>query len=188
MTRLERTLAAIDAANAADPAREDGAPAAFLYGRRMSARLAAFAPGAGEALQIAARGQHIERWVIPRADYAPGKAGYHAWRNAQKARHATRLAEIAGRSGYDADAIARIGAIVRKEGLKRDADAQALEDVACLVFLEFHAADFAAKHAQDRTVDILARTWRKMSEAGRAAALKLDLPPAVRALVEMAAR
>lgn len=187
MTRLDTALAAIDAANAADPSREDGEPAARLYGARMSAALALLRPDAGEALRIAARGQHIERWVLPRADWPMDKAGYFAWRDAQKARHAARLAEIARAAGYDRETAARIGAIVRKEGLKRDAEAQALEDAACLVFLRYYAGPFAARSAEDKTIDILAKTWRKMSDEGRAAARALDLPPAVRALVEKAA-
>ncbi len=186
MIRLQNILAAIDAANEADPTLEAGAPAAWLYGRRMSDTLAAFAPTATDALQIAARGQHIERWLLPRADYPLGKAGYHAWRNAQKARHAERLAELARAAGYEDATIARIGAIVRKEALKRDAEAQTLEDVACLVFLAHHAAGFAGQHDAAKTLDILAKTWRKMSEAGQAAALALDLPAPVRALVEKA--
>jgi hypothetical protein len=186
MPQITAILADIDAANSADPAREDGVPAARLYGARMSAALARLAPGASLPLQIAARGQHIERWALPRAQYPEGKAGYYAWRNAQKKRHAARLAEICAVHGLDGAAIARVSAIVAKENLKGDAEAQALEDCACLVFLEFYAADFAAKHAPEKTIDILRKTWGKMSEAGRAAALDLNLPAGVRALVEKA--
>ena len=123
--RLQCALSAIDAANARDPNLEAGGPAELVYGRRMSEALAAFAPGASEALQIAVRGQHIERWLNPRRDYPDGKAGYLAWRNAAKRRHAERAAEIMAACGYDDAAIARAGALVRKEQLaqrRRSAD------------------------------------------------------------------
>lgn len=186
MSRLAEVLAAIDAANAADPALEDGRPAALLYGRRMSARLAAFAPDAGEALQIAARGQHIERWAIPRADYPMDRAGYLRWRNDQKAAHARRLGEIMSGAGYDPATVERVGQIVRKERLKLDPEAQTLEDVACLVFMEFQAAAFLGRYDEAKAADIVAKTWRKMSEAGQAAALRLDLAPGVGAIVRRA--
>jgi hypothetical protein len=55
--RLHCALGAIDTANARDLSREAGEPAELVYGRRMSEALAAFAPGASEALQIAVRGR-----------------------------------------------------------------------------------------------------------------------------------
>jgi len=183
MSRLENVLGAIDAANSGDPTIEDGGPAALLYGRRMSDRLAVFAPEADEMLQIAVRGQHIERWAIPRAEYPMDKPGYFRWRNALKARHAQRLAEIMGEAGYAAENAERVGQIVRKERIKADPDAQALEDVACLVFLEFYAAPFMAKHDEDKCVDIVRKTWAKMSDAGHAAALRLTLAPRVGEIV-----
>lgn len=187
MPRLDDVLTAIDAANADDPSTgADGAPAALVYGRRMSARLAAFAPAAGEALRIAARGQHIERWAIPRADYPMDRAGYLTWRNAQKQRHALRLGEIMATAGYDEAARARVASLVRKEGLKRDEEAQTLEDVACLVFLEHEAAAFMARHDEDKCVDIVVKTWRKMSPAGQAAAKGLSLDPRVAEIVAKA--
>ena len=183
MSQLEDVFAAIDAANAQDPEREAGEPAALLYGRRMSARLTAFAPQASEALQIAVRGQHIERWAIPRKDYPMDKPGYFRWRNALKDRHAQRLAEIMSAAGYDLDAAARVGQIVRKERVKQDPEAQTLEDVACLVFLEFYSEPFLTRYEEAKSIDIVQKTWRKMSDAGHAAALQLSLQPSVAAIV-----
>lgn len=183
MSRLDQVLGAIDAANSGDPTLEDGGPAALLYGRRMSARLVVFAPQAGELLQIAVRGQHIERWAIPRADYPMDKPGYFRWRNALKARHAQRLAEIMGAAGYPAADAERVGQIVRKERIKADAEAQTLEDVACLVFLEFYSAPFMANHDEAKCVDIVRKTWGKMSDAGHGAALRLTLAPRVGEIV-----
>jgi Domain of unknown function (DUF4202) len=186
--RLQCALSAIDAANGRDPAVEAGEPAELVYGRRMSDALASFAPGASEALQIAVRGQHLERWLNPRRAYPDGKAGYIAWRNAAKRRHAERVAEIMATCGYDDERIARVGALVRKEQLRSDAEAQILEDVACLVFLRHYALSFAAKHAEDKVLDILVKTQRKMSPRGRAAALDFGLPAPVLGLYERASR
>ncbi|MDE2578214.1 MAG: DUF4202 domain-containing protein [Hyphomicrobiales bacterium] len=186
MTRLSETLDAIDAANSKDPTLENGQPAALLYGRRMSERLAQFQPDASEPLQIAIRGQHIERWTIARSAYPMDKAGYYAWRNALKEVHADRLEAIMREKGYDDASIARVRSIVRKERVRSDAEAQTLEDIAALVFLEHYAADFAPKYEEAKVIDILRKTWRKMSEAGHAAALKLPLAPGVGAVVQKA--
>jgi hypothetical protein len=124
--RLQCALDAIDAANARDPTDEAGEPAEFVYGRRMTEALTEFAPDASELLQVAVRGQHIERWLSPRRSYPEGKAGYFAWRNAAKKRHAERLGQIMAACGYDETAIDRVGALVRKERLRADADAQTL--------------------------------------------------------------
>src|SRR5271169_2876767 len=186
--RLHCALGAIDAANARNLSREAGEPAELVYGRRMSEALAAFAPGASEALQIAVRGQHIERWLTPRRNFPDGKAGYIAWRNAAKRCHAERVAEIMVACAYDEAPIARASALVRKEQLRSDAEAQTLEDVACLVFLRYYAANFAAKHPEEKVLDILVKTQRKMSVRARAAALDFGLPAAVLELYQRGLR
>jgi len=134
------------------------------------------------------RGQHLERWLNPRRAYPDGRAGYIAWRNAAKRRHAERVAEIMASCGFDEPATARAGALVRKEQLRSDAEAQILEDVACLVFLRHYALTFAAKHAEEKVLDILVKTQRKMSPRGRAAALDFGLPAPVLALYDRGLR
>ena len=186
--RLQSALNAIDAANARDPNDEAGEPAELIYGRRMSEALAAFAPDASEPLRIAVRGQHIERWLSPRGAYPEGKAGYFAWRNAAKKRHAERLGQIMATCGYDDAHIARVGALARKEQLRSDGEAQTLEDVACLVFLRYYAARFASKHSAEKVLDILIKTQRKMSPRGRAAGLDFGLPAPVLALYQQGLR
>jgi hypothetical protein len=170
--RLTRAIALIDAANVADPKGE-----ALVYGERMSAELARLFPGASEVLQIAARGQHVERWLLPRSDYPEGKAGYLDWRREQGRRHAARVAGIMAEAGYPTEDAERVGVLLRKEGIKRDPEVQALEDVICFVFLKFYFAPFAAERDAESTLDIVRKTARKMSEAGRARVLQeFDLP------------
>src|SRR5262245_15156330 len=187
-TRFAEVVAAIDAANARDPnaIEVDGQrlAAELVYGQRMSETLARLAPEASETLRIAARGQHIERWTSPRRSYPEGRAGYLRWRKDLQAFHAARVGEIMTAAGYDAAAIGRAGALIRKERLKADAEAQMLEDVACLVFLAHYLGDFLRKTDHDKLAGILAKTWNKMSPRGREAAHKLHLPAPVPALLE----
>lgn len=175
MPDFQSVIQAIDDANAKDPNLVDGRPAELVYGERMSAALEGFAPGSSDLLRIAARGQHIERWTSPRSSYPDGKTGYFQWRNNLKQHHARRLGEIMQAAGYDNEACARVGALVRKEKLRTDAEAQTLEDVVCVVFLLHYGADFVAKHDDDKCIDIIRKTWAKVSEPGREAALKLPL-------------
>ena len=171
MTRLAKALSLIDTANAADPTLEEGRPAALVYGERMTAELARLIPAASEVLQIAARGQHVERWLLPRADYPEGKAGYLEWRREQGRRHGARVAGIMAEAGFPPEDQDRVGVLLRKEGLKRDAEVQALEDVICFTFIRWYLAAFAATRRPEEMADIVAKTARKMSTEGRARAL-----------------
>jgi hypothetical protein len=168
--RLAAAFALIDAANAADPNGE-----ALAYGQRMSAALETYRPDAAEPLKIAARAQHIERWTIPRASYPEGRIAYLTWRKELQKLHARRAGEIMAECGYSQDEIDRTASLLKKERLKQDADAQVLEDVICLVFLEFEAEPFIAKHDDGKVRDILAKTARKMSADGLAAAGKVPM-------------
>lgn len=188
--RFQQALARFDAANAEDPNRESwqGAdyPKELLYSRRMTGWLERFAPNASEELRLAVAAQHIRRWESPRSDYPEGKAGYKRWRSELARFHAQAAGEILAEVGYDDDTIRRVQGLIRKEQLKRDAEAQCLEDVACLVFLESYFADFSQKHDEAKLIDILQKTWKKMSPEGHAAALGLALPSGARELVEKA--
>ena len=188
--RLRAALARFDRANADDPNRElvDGAeqPRELVYARRMTAMLERFAPDAPEAVRLAVRCQHIRRWTVPRDTYPEGRDGYRRWRTDLARFHAETAGTILREVGYGDDTIARVGALLRKERLKADPQVQLLEDVACLVFLQHYLPAFAAQHDDAKVVDILGKTWRKMSARGRAAALALDLEPRVRALVSRA--
>lgn len=173
--RLSAALAAIDAANAPGPDQAD-----LIYGQRMSAELALLHPQAAEPLQIACRGQHIERWMLPRADFPEGRAGYLAWRREQGRRHADRVCQIMAECGYDSESCDAAGRMLRKEAIKRDPQVQALEDVACMSFLRWYAGDFLGPRDEKSVERIVNLTARKMSAEGRAAALAtFDLPEAI---------
>ena len=188
--RLLAAFRSIDDANARDPRAVDvdgcPVPANLIYGQRMSEELARFAPEASIPLQIAARGQHIERWIIPRSAYPMNRPGYHQWRRQLREHHAKRLAEILAPIGYGDETIHRVGEIVRKTRPKEDAEVQTLEDVICIVFMKYELNAFAPKYAQDpdKLADILAKTWGKMSDAGHEAILALSPAPEVVALLQ----
>ncbi len=185
--RLQATLAAFDNANLQDPNTEllNGNPVAkeWIYGRRMSAQLESFYPQASEALQLAVRSQHICRWKIPRGDYPMDRTGYKKWRLDLAQLHGDIAGDIMATEGYDQTTIARVKDLLLKRGLKRDEEVQTLEDIACLVFIEFYLEDFASKHDEAKLIDIIRKTWNKMSSKGHEAALKLPLSNEMLALV-----
>ncbi len=192
--RFKIAIAAIDGFNADDPNAETfegkAHPKEVLYAERMTAWLEKLSPDASEELRLAARAQHIGRWTIPRADYPTGLAGYSKWRGTLARFHADTAARILGEAGYDAGAQARVVKLIRKRGLGTDPETQMLEDVICLVFLEHYFTDFSAKHEDAKIVDILRKTWAKMSPRGHELALELaaGLAPDRRALIERAVK
>jgi type I restriction-modification system DNA methylase subunit len=168
-----------EAANKQDPNTEifEGTsyPKEVLYGIRMTERLHEFAPNASEALQLAARCQHICRWEISRESYAMNREGYLRWRQDLKIFHARKASSILQEVGYNQDTIAKVCFLLEKKQLKKNDETQTIEDVICLVFLEYYFEPFALKHPEDKTIEILKKTWRKMSVKGQEAALKLPL-------------
>ena len=190
--RFARALAAFDRLNAEDPNQvsvsEGGSvrPRELVDAERLSAAVELLEPRASEALRLAARCQHLRRWEIPRSSYPEGRIGYLEWRKALSRFHADRASEVLRSAGYDDGTIERVRAINLKRAITQDPDVQTMEDALCLVFLEHEAAEFAEKHPEEKVIDILRKTWRKMSERGRAAALALPLQSGVRALVERA--
>ena len=190
MTRYDLAIAAVDAANGLDPnlvgPSGQQRPAELVYSEHMSTLLLRLYPEASEVLKLAVRAQHLRRWEVPRFSYPMDRAGYHRWRNDLKRKHADWAAEILRACGYSEDEIAHAASLIRKEHLKQDAEAQSLEDTACLVFLSHYAKDFAAKHDDAKMLVILTKTWAKMSARAQQTALTLDLPPAVKALVARA--
>jgi hypothetical protein len=184
--RFNDAIRRFDAANSQDPVQVDATPAQLLYAIRMADWLNRLYPLASEPLRLAARAQHIRRWMIPRNSYPMTRAGYHKWRTALYDFHAQTAEKILAGVGYDPATIAAVRSLLRKEKLKSNPDMQALEDVICLVFLENELPDFAPRHDEAKLLTILRRTWAKMSPHGHAAALQLNYPPEIRSLIEKA--
>ena len=177
--KLQHAFELFDAANAKDPNTEvfkkKTYPKEVLYAMRMTQTLNSFAPTASEILQLTARSQHICRWKIPRDSYDMNREGYLRWRQELKKFHAKKASEILKEVGYSEETIAKVTFLLEKKQLKKNKDTQTLEDVVCLVFLEYYFEPFAEKHSEEKTIAILQKTWRKMSIEGHDAALKLPL-------------
>jgi hypothetical protein len=155
-----------------------------VHGRLAAEWVADLAPDADDALLLAARAHHLRRWELPRSEYPEGRAGYLRWRRDQKQRHAADVAEILGRVGYEPAEIERVQALVRRDDLTRgDAGAQAVEDAACLVFLETQLADVAPRFDREHLLDVIRKTARKMSPTGLAAVARLPLGEVERSLL-----
>ncbi len=188
---LNQVLNDIDQFNLNDPNRQfdelgEVHPKEFLYGKRMSNCLHDFMLSPPAELQIAARAQHIGRWLSPRSDYPEGRAGYLKWRKDLANKHADLCADIMRKHQLDELKIEATCSLLRKEKLKRNPLTQALEDVICLVFLKYYFLEFANKHEQQKVISIVQKTWAKMSDEGHKAALELELPPPALRLVEQA--
>jgi len=180
----------IDAAHAADPKRAaDGRPAELVYADRMEAWVARAAAEPTPLLRLAARCQHLERWSVPRTTFPDGKVGYLKWRQSLYKKQADRAKELLLQAGVPAAGAEDVATWVSKSALKTNPGTQALEDAACLVFLENEIEAFAAQHAdypREKFVDIIRKTWKKMSPRGQELAGTIALPPAIGALVQEA--
>ncbi len=188
--RYTAVIADIDEANADDPRTIVVAgrtrPYEVVYCERMTQRLAAMYPEASELLRIAAHGQHIRRFDIPRSRFVEGREGYNEWRRTCREHHAALLREIMSRHGYNGRDTEHVAKLVKKEQLKKDKESQALENVVDVVFLDHYFDEFYGKysHYDDaKIIDIIGKTLRKMSPKGHQAALALDLPEPTRKLV-----
>jgi hypothetical protein len=187
MDAYARARTLIDQAHSADPRQaSDGRAAELVYADRMEGWVARLVPGAAPLLRLAARCQHLERWSVPRTDFPMDRAGYLRWRKSLYTKQAERARALLGAAGITETEAAEVATWVSKSGLKTNPGTQALEDAACLVFLENEISEFAAQHAEyprEKFVDILQKTWRKMSPSAQQAAVALDLPPAIADLV-----
>lgn len=175
--KLQVVQQAFDDCHAADPNNRE-----LDYVRSIERWVNALIDNPDQALLLAARCQHFERWVISRDSYPKGRSAYLKWRRAVAVRQGERVAEIMQAHDCDPDLIKRVSDLVGKHVPRSDPDAQALEDAACLVFIEEQAADFAPKHPE-KMPGIVQKTWNKMSPQARDAALAMDLPPAVQQII-----
>jgi hypothetical protein len=185
--RYRAAIAAIDEVNAADPTRVTvrGAehPLALVHGQLAAEWVVRLHPDADELLLLAARAHHLGRWELPRSEYDAGKAGYLRWKRDQRQRHARDVAELLAAHGYTPDEIAQVQAWVRRDDLRTDAGSQAVEDAACLVFIETQLAEVATKLEHDHVIDVIRKTARKMSAAALAAVAVIPLGPAEQQLL-----
>ncbi len=190
--RFQQVIRSIDEANGEDPNSEvvDGVaqPKEQLYGMRMQKWVEELDPGAPEALRIAARSQHIRRWEIPRSDYPMDRKGYLRWRTTLYGFHADKASEILRAAEYDDETIERVQTLLQKRNLRTDADVQTLEDAAALVFLIHHLDDFLQRDdiGEEKAINIIRKTWKKMTERGHEAASALALSEQSAALLERA--
>jgi hypothetical protein len=181
--RFSRAVARFAALHA-----EDATGHATRYHEHLSRFVSVLTPEAGEALRLAAHCQHLRRQQLPRSAYPEGVLGYKRWRSELARLHANEAKEILIEAGYDVTVAERVSDLLLKKRLKTDAEVQAFEDAICLTFLAVDFAPFAAKHPPEKVVDIIKKTWGKMSERGHAEALELarELPPSLRDLVVQA--
>lgn len=189
-TPFQRAMAELDALHAEDPRRVEvegeSLPLELWHAGRMSAWLERVMEAPSELVQIAARAQHLQRWQVPRNEYPEGRVGYLTWRRDQGKRAGDTTARVMEAAGYPAEEAAEVSRMIRKQGLGRDPGTQAVEDCACLVFLENYFADFSKQVEHDHLVRIVQMTWKKMSPRAHELALTLPMSDEARAVVEEA--
>ena len=190
--RYQLAIAGIDQANAEDPHNEtaDGKeyPKELLYSQRMTEMQERYIPEASEAVKIAVRAQHIQRWKIPRSSYPMDKEGYLQWRTGLYKFHAETVGNIMHEAGYDSEMIERVKKIVGKKGLKVNPETQQMEDVVDLVFIEHYLTGFVAQHPEydeAKWIPIIRKTWQKMSSRAHDFTLSdnIKLPEALTPLI-----
>ena len=192
---FEQAVALMDEANSQDPNKEaaDGKdwPKELLYSHRMAEMIDRFRPDADDAMKLAVRAQHIQRWKSSRSDYPEGRTGYLQWRTHLYKYHADTAGEILAEAGYDENFIERVKKAVSKKAIKVNADSQLLEDIADLVFMEHYMLDFANKHpeySEEKWIEIIQKTWKKMSNDAQDFTLagKVTLPEPLVPLIQKA--
>jgi len=192
---FDKAVALIDAANSEDPNQDtaDGKewPKELLYSHRMADMLQRYQPDAEDVMKLAIRSQHIQRWKSPRDAYPMDRIGYLKWRKDLYKFHADTAAALLEQAGYDEEAIDRLKVAVAKKKIKQNIDTQLLEDVADLVFIEHYLQAFVDKHPEydeDKWIDIIQKTWKKMSDQGQEFALSgsVKLPEPLVPLIQKA--
>ncbi len=188
---FNKAIALFDAANGEDPNQDEGQPKELLYAQRMTEMINRYAPDASEVAQLAVRAQHIKRWTVPRNTYPITKEGYFAWRTGLYKYHADTAGELMREAGYDDAMIDQVKKAVGKRALKVNPDTQLMEDVADLVFIEYYMLPFAGAnpdYSEEKWLDIIRKTWKKMSDNAHAFALsgQIKLPEALLPLITKA--
>jgi len=189
-SRFQLAIAAFERENAEDPHAVNVAgterPRELVDAERLSAWVERLAPDASEALRLAARCQHIRRWQIPRDSFAAGRVGYLQWRTQLGRFHADTATRLLQGLGYERELIDAVRCINLKQGLHSNPDTQTMEDALCLTFLEFEFEEFCAKYPPDKVIEVVRKTWKKMSARGHELALTLPFSPTSLELVKRA--
>ena len=190
---FDEVVKMMDTANSEDPNIETAEgkewPKELLYSHRMAEMLERYKPMADHVIQLGIRGQHMLRWKSPRDAYSMDRKGYHQWRTALYKFHADSVADLMAKAGFDEESLERVRQAVGKKGIKTNEDTQLLEDVAALVFIEHYMLAFAEKHPEydeAKWIDIIRKTWRKMTDDAHEFALsgKLVLPEPLIPLIQ----
>lgn len=188
--RFKKAIQLFDNANSNDPHTEtsDGKeyPKELLYAIRMTEKLNEFEPNASEVVQLSVRCQHICRWEISRSSYEMNRKGYLSWRRDLAKFHANKASKILKEVGYENSVIDKVTFLLQKKQLKRNEETQLLEDVICLVFLENYFENFSEKYSEDKLIDIIQKTWAKMSNKGHEWALKIGFSKKALGLIQKA--
>jgi hypothetical protein len=188
--RFGQAIRRFDEENARDPNVEvvDGVsqPHELLQARRLCDWVLKLCPNASEPLRLAARCQHLCRWTISRASYPMDRPGYLRWRSDLKQFHARKAGEILEEVGYDGETIRRVQELNLKKNFPADPESRVLEDALCLVFLQHQFADLSARTAEDKVINALRKSWKKMTPAAQGEALKLTFAPREQSLLNKA--
>jgi len=188
--KLESAFSRFDEENAKDPNFENVGdqkqPRELIYAQRLYEWVVKLQPNASEVLRLAARCQHLCRWMIPRNKFEMNRMGYLKWRTELKQFHAEKSGEILREVGYDGETIRKVQELNLKKNFPKDPESQVLEDALCLVFLQFQFSEFVTKNAEEKVVDVLQKTWKKMSAQGKEAALKLTFGEKEKNLIQKA--
>ena len=191
----DKALALIDAANSEDPnqvsAEGKDWPKELLYSERMTDMLERYKADADDAMKLAIRAQHIQRWKSPRNAYPMDRIGYLKWRKDPYKIQADNAADLLLEAGYDDETISRLRNAVAKKNIKGNADTQLLEDVTDMVFMEHYILEFVAKHpdySEQKWIEIIQKTWHKMSANAHEFALSgaVRLPESLVPLIKKA--
>jgi uncharacterized protein DUF4202 len=188
--RFQAAISAFNRENSEDPHALSAAgverPRELVHAERLSGWVERLAPNASEALRLAARCQHIRRWQIPRDSFPSGRVGYLQWRTQLARFHADTVTRILEGLGYERELIDAVRRINLKQGLHSNPDTQTIEDALCLAFLEFELEEFCAKYAAEKVIEVVRKTWKKMSAKGHEHALSLPFSAACLELVKRA--
>jgi hypothetical protein len=188
--RFQRALTRFDEENSRDPNHElvenVKHPRELIYAQWLTDWVLRLNPNASEELRLAARCQHLRRWEIPRSSYPMTRVGYLQWREGLKKFHAQKAGELLKEVDYPQEIITRVQNLNLKKNFPKDPESRVLEDALCLVFLEHQFADLAAKTTEDKIINAVQKTWKKMTEPARTQALKLSYSEKDKTLIEKA--